>query len=242
MLHSSHDKVSMPSFVSDIHHPHELSRIYFRPTSDPETSIAMSQLHPQLLLPLLFTSILPYARAETFVPAISNGIHLYLPSEYIPIRIAHAVLACTAWLILFPLGGILLRWLPSRYAYKRHPWVQVFAYIVFVAAAVLGIWISRPGHIVSLAGIAATTTAPSSASSGLTSLTDRRLSPHHRPHPPRLLHAPAPPRHTKPIRPHATQDARETALHPSGGLPQMAWPRAHNTGHDQRRVRIQMER
>jgi hypothetical protein len=81
------------------------------------------------------------AQTTTYTKGISTRILVYLLSYYYSIRIAHAALSITAWLILFPFGGILLRVLPAPHSthITVHPVVQVFAYVVFVAAAGLSI-------------------------------------------------------------------------------------------------------
>ncbi|KAL9620157.1 MAG: hypothetical protein Q9160_005272 [Pyrenula sp. 1 TL-2023] len=54
---------------------------------------------------------------------------------------AHAVLACLAWALFFPLGGIIIRILRSRHLVWLHAALQIFAYAMFTAAVGLGIWL-----------------------------------------------------------------------------------------------------
>ncbi|KAK4946961.1 DOMON domain-containing protein frrs1L [Elasticomyces elasticus] len=71
---------------------------------------------------------------------------LTLPPTFNAARIAHAVLGACAVLIFFPLGGTIM--LISRHpnAVYIHATLQTFAYIVFVTAAGLGIWMARKVH------------------------------------------------------------------------------------------------
>ena len=57
-------------------------------------------------------------------------------------RIAHAALASSAFVFLFPMGAIAMRVLPGRLALIIHGIFQLFAYIIFTAAVGLGIWIA----------------------------------------------------------------------------------------------------
>ncbi|KIX04611.1 uncharacterized protein Z518_05481 [Rhinocladiella mackenziei CBS 650.93] len=58
------------------------------------------------------------------------------------VLIAHAVLACLAWVFFFPLGAILLR-LPatSPVMLRVHVACQLLTYVVYVVAAGLGVWL-----------------------------------------------------------------------------------------------------
>ena len=58
--------------------------------------------------------------------------------------IAHAVLACLAWVLFIPFGAILLRLnLKSPVILKLHTAIQIFSYLIFVAAVGMGIWLAR---------------------------------------------------------------------------------------------------
>jgi hypothetical protein len=75
---------------------------------------------------------------------------LTLPSTFNAVRIAHAVLGGSAFLIFFPLGGTVM--LVSRHpqAVYIHAALQMIAYVVFATAAGLGIWMAKKVHSVSL--------------------------------------------------------------------------------------------
>jgi len=64
------------------------------------------------------------------------------PSNYNQIRTAHAVLGSLAWVIFFPLGAIIIRFLSSPHAWLIHAFINVFAWAMFIVAAGLGIWMS----------------------------------------------------------------------------------------------------
>jgi hypothetical protein len=60
------------------------------------------------------------------------------------IVVVHAVLAALAWVIFIPLGAILLRLnIQSPIILKLHAACQIIAYLIFVVAAGMGIWIVR---------------------------------------------------------------------------------------------------
>lgn len=56
------------------------------------------------------------------------------------IRIAHGVLASAAFVFFFPVGGIAIRIIPHRAAIWIHALFQIFAYVLYIAAFGLGIW------------------------------------------------------------------------------------------------------
>ncbi|KUI55723.1 hypothetical protein VP1G_03023 [Cytospora mali] len=58
-------------------------------------------------------------------------------------RTAHGILACVAFVILFPLGGILLRAIPGRWSFHAHWVVQMLAWVLYVAAFALGVELVR---------------------------------------------------------------------------------------------------
>lgn len=51
----------------------------------------------------------------------------------------HGILASLAFVILFPIGSILMRVVPGRLALFAHAGTQVIAVLIYVAAAGLGI-------------------------------------------------------------------------------------------------------
>jgi len=59
------------------------------------------------------------------------------------IRLAHGVLAALAFVVLFPVGGIIIRVVPSKAAIWIHAGFQVLAYLIYTAAFGLGIWMVR---------------------------------------------------------------------------------------------------
>ncbi|KAK5208836.1 hypothetical protein LTR41_005233 [Exophiala xenobiotica] len=68
------------------------------------------------------------------------------PSSYKTVRIVHAVLAASVFLIFFPVGGIIMRVSRHPKAIWVHAAVQTFGYVVFVAAAGCGIWMAKKVH------------------------------------------------------------------------------------------------
>lgn len=69
-------------------------------------------------------------------------------------RIAHAVLAASAFLVFFPVGGVIIRiWDPrvERYSYIVwiHAVLQGVGYVLFTAAAGMGIYMAKHLHAVS---------------------------------------------------------------------------------------------
>ncbi|KAK3061934.1 hypothetical protein LTS18_005150, partial [Coniosporium uncinatum] len=59
------------------------------------------------------------------------------------IRLAHGVLAALAFVVLFPVGGIIIRVVPSKAAIWIHAGFQVLAYLIYTAAFGLGVWMVR---------------------------------------------------------------------------------------------------
>ena len=57
--------------------------------------------------------------------------------------IAHGVLASLAFVILFPLGGILIRVASFRGLVAVHAGIQITAYLFFIAAVGLGIYMAK---------------------------------------------------------------------------------------------------
>lgn len=59
------------------------------------------------------------------------------------ILIAHAVLGSAAWAFFFPIGAIFLRLnINHPIMLRLHIFFQIFAYILYVAAAAMGIWLA----------------------------------------------------------------------------------------------------
>ncbi|KAI1336958.1 hypothetical protein F5Y15DRAFT_192211 [Xylariaceae sp. FL0016] len=57
------------------------------------------------------------------------------------IRNIHGILGALAFAFLFPLGSIFMRLIPGRLAWIVHALTQIFAYIIYVAAAGLGLYL-----------------------------------------------------------------------------------------------------
>ena len=57
--------------------------------------------------------------------------------------ITHGVLSSLAWILLFPLGSILLRLIRGKLAWKVHAAIQVIGFIIFAAGVGTGIHLSR---------------------------------------------------------------------------------------------------
>ncbi|KAH4194013.1 hypothetical protein HBI56_049810 [Parastagonospora nodorum] len=73
------------------------------------------------------------------------GSNFSPPSQFLlasrqKILIAHGVLASLAFVLLFPTGSILLRLSTFRGAWLVHGLFQLFAYIIYIVAFALGIW------------------------------------------------------------------------------------------------------
>lgn len=62
-------------------------------------------------------------------------------------RTIHGILAALAFVVLFPVGAIAMRIIPGRFALWLHGITQVIAYILFIAAVGLGIWLVKEVRI-----------------------------------------------------------------------------------------------
>jgi hypothetical protein len=72
----------------------------------------------------------------------------------IPMRIAHAALAASAFSLFFPIGGVIIRMFDpriERYSYIVwiHAVLQGVGYVLFTAAAGMGIYMAKHLHAVS---------------------------------------------------------------------------------------------
>lgn len=112
-------------------------------------ALSINPLHPSAIPmwnapPSYSSSSDPNGANTTWTNGTVNAIDL-LPKGYSRVCVAHAVLACTAFLILFPLGGIIPRLgiRPMAQLVPLHVGIQMFAYAVFAAAAGMGIWMAR---------------------------------------------------------------------------------------------------
>ena len=66
-----------------------------------------------------------------------------VPSNFYTVRIAHAALAASAFLLVFPLGGIIIHVSNHPQVVWVHAGIQALGYIVFAVATRLGIWMAR---------------------------------------------------------------------------------------------------
>lgn len=64
-------------------------------------------------------------------------------STYTMVITAHAVLACLAFALFFPIGGILIRVAQFNGTLWVHAGLQIAAYLVYTAAVGIGIWITQ---------------------------------------------------------------------------------------------------
>lgn len=65
-----------------------------------------------------------------------------------PIIIAHAVLAAAAFVFFFPVGSILIRLGNFRGLWLVHAAIQVFAYILYIAAFAIGVYITTHAPLI----------------------------------------------------------------------------------------------
>lgn len=54
-------------------------------------------------------------------------------------RTAHGIIAALCFVVIFPIGAILVRLLPSRHTWIIHAAIQIIGFILYIAAAALGI-------------------------------------------------------------------------------------------------------
>jgi len=92
---------------------------------------------PGLVLAALLLA-LPMAKAQG-----GGGGGSSSPTYYTKVVMAHAVLGILAWVIFFPLGAVLVRLIKSPAAARIHGYVQVFALVLFIAGAGMGIWMAK---------------------------------------------------------------------------------------------------
>ncbi|KAF9734772.1 hypothetical protein PMIN06_000761 [Paraphaeosphaeria minitans] len=74
-----------------------------------------------------------------WAPAAGHAGGFGPPAKTVHMAMAHGVLACLAWAIVFPLGGILVRLFSSRYLIWVHTGLQIFGLCLYTAAVGLGI-------------------------------------------------------------------------------------------------------
>lgn len=88
-------------------------------------------------------------------PADQDDPHDYVPEYYSAIRVIHAALMSAVWLVLFPVGAVIIRVLPRDHPYlvAIHAGIQMVAFWIFVAAAGMGIWMAKEIEQVSSCGL-----------------------------------------------------------------------------------------
>jgi len=62
-------------------------------------------------------------------------------------RAIHGILAALAMVVLFPAGSIFMRVIPGRFAIWIHGLAQLVAYVVYIAAVGLGLYLVREVQI-----------------------------------------------------------------------------------------------
>jgi len=75
-----------------------------------------------------------------FTPNDVNKARFINWHKEVDARMAHAVLASLAFVIFFPSGAIAVRLLPGKLAAAAHGFFQLFGFILYIVAVVLGIW------------------------------------------------------------------------------------------------------
>lgn len=66
----------------------------------------------------------------------------YSQKEYNAVRIAHASMGTVAWVIIFPIGAIVMSLSRSRFAIWIHAIIQLFGLAVFTCNVGMGIWMA----------------------------------------------------------------------------------------------------
>ncbi|TRX90081.1 hypothetical protein FHL15_009000 [Xylaria flabelliformis] len=84
------------------------------------------------------------------INGLNNGLEYASLATY---RVAHGVLASLAFAFLFPLGAILLRYIPGKAAVSTHWIIQVIASALYLIAAGLGLYLLSMIRIPSGAGL-----------------------------------------------------------------------------------------
>ncbi|KAK4499001.1 hypothetical protein PRZ48_009513 [Zasmidium cellare] len=87
------------------------------------------------------------ATATSNTTTTSTGGGSATPSNITSIMIAHGVMACLVFVILLPVGGMLVRLATFTGVIKVHIAIQLLAWSIFVAAFGLGAYMSDMGHI-----------------------------------------------------------------------------------------------
>ena len=69
------------------------------------------------------------------------GKHGHIPAWWIKVIYAHGILASLAWVVLIPMGAILLRVLEGKRAFWCHVVIQSLSVACYVVAVGMGIWL-----------------------------------------------------------------------------------------------------
>ncbi|KAI2776777.1 hypothetical protein F4815DRAFT_483333 [Daldinia loculata] len=73
---------------------------------------------------------------------IGGGLNVFADFDVdkaIRYRTAHGIIAALCFVVIFPIGAILVRLLPSRHTWIIHAAIQIIGFILYIAAAALGI-------------------------------------------------------------------------------------------------------
>ena len=76
---------------------------------------------------------------QGFGPIAQFGRFNRFQARYV--RVAHGILACLAFVILFPVGAIAIRIIPGRFALFVHAAFQIIGYLLYMIAFGLGVWL-----------------------------------------------------------------------------------------------------
>ena len=140
--------------------------------------------------------------------------------------VAHGAIAAIAFVILFPFGAIAIRLASFTGLVWVHAAFQGFAYLLYIVAFGLGIYIAREKDLVII--VSAIAVKPTNNTS------DQRVPSHHRHSSLCLSLLPAHPWYSPPL---CLQEAPDT--HPLVFRAYRAWASRHYARHYQRRARVQ---
>ncbi|OAP56484.1 hypothetical protein AYL99_09663 [Fonsecaea erecta] len=113
-----------------------LTLAQFVPASPPTATVPIVSASSPWLTTATPTSDIAYHPSPA---AWSTGAKKF-PSYFGEAKIAHAALGAVAFLLFFPLGGIIVKVWPHRHIVWIHAAIQAFGLAVFVASTGLGIW------------------------------------------------------------------------------------------------------
>lgn len=113
------------------------------PTMEEATTpsiLEVGVVHPAtaVLISMAFSDITPHCKRSFGIdPAMT------FTNNTLTVSIAHGVLASLAFVIFFPAGSILIRLASFRGLWLVHGLFQIFAFIVYIAAFALGVWMTQ---------------------------------------------------------------------------------------------------